>query len=443
MGENPFTYGNPISHPSRFAGRGYEVEQIFSRLRNAEFESSSVAGERRMGKTSLLKYLAHPAIQQSYGLSPSTHLFIYVDLQILDQEATPTRLWQHILHQMAWHCYDEQIKQTLKEMSEAEPIDSFALADFFHNLDERGLYVVFLLDEFENVTKNPHFELRFFYELRSLAIHHHLALITSSRQELIELCHSEAIRSSPFFNIFSNFNLNLFNEAEARGMIFHALQGSGIAFTPPEIDTIFSLAGYHPYFLQVACHFLFEAYTRKLHTLERLQFLYQRYFEQAVPHFEDYWQHSREQEKVVLTMLALLRNQQKMSGGCMFSLKQLQDIYARSEQVLGCLEKRGLVVSYGHMYTLFNTSFSDWICREITNTLDDSRNYQDWLRVNRGAMCQLPGKNRKDLEALLPHVGRKFRELLLNLTNDPKSLYPVVALFKGAIPSLEQAERRS
>ena len=435
MGENPFTYGNPISHPSRFAGRGYEVGQIFSRLRNAEFESSSVAGERRMGKTSLLKYLSHPTVRQSYGLPPNTHLFIYVDLQILDQEATPTRLWQHILHQMARYCCDEEIKQTLREMSGVDPIDSFALADFFHSLDERNLYVVFLLDEFENVTKNPHFDLSFFYELRSLAIHHHVALITSSRQELIELCHSEAVRSSPFFNIFSNFNLNLFNEAEARGLIFHALQGSNIAFTPPELDTIFSLAGFHPYFLQVACHFLFEGYTRQLHPLERLQFLYRRYFEQAAPHFEDYWQHSREQEKVVLTTMALLKNQQKMSGGCMFSLKQLQDIYARSEQALGCLEKRGLVVSYGHMYALFNTSFSDWICREITNTLGDSQSYQDWLRANWGAMSHLPGRSRKDLEALLPHVGSKFRSLLLNLANDPKSLYAVASLFRVALPS--------
>lgn len=434
MGENPFTYGNPISHPSRFAGRGYEVGQIFSRLRNAEFESSSLAGERRIGKTSLLKYLAHPSVRQSYGLSPNTYLFIYVDLQILDQEATPTRLWQHIFQQMAWHCCDAQIKQTLKELTSAEPIDSFALADFFHSLDERQLYVVFLLDEFENVTKNPRFDLSFFYELRSLAIHHHLALITSSRQELIELCHSEAIRSSPFFNIFSNFNLNLFSETEARGMVFHTLQGSGVAFTPPELDTIFSMAGYHPYFLQVACHFLFEAYTRQFHTLERLQFLHRRYFEQVAPHFEDYWQHSREPEKVVLTMLALLKKQQKMSGECAFSLKQLQEIYARSEQVLGYLEKRGLIVSYGHMYALFNTSFSDWICREITNTLDDSQDYQSWLRANWGAISQLPGKNRKDLEMLLPHVSRRFRELLLNLMHDPKSLSAVAPLFRAALP---------
>ena len=57
---NPFTYGNPISDPERFVGRRREVEQIFMRLRNPEFESSSIVGERRSGKTSLLNYVSHP-----------------------------------------------------------------------------------------------------------------------------------------------------------------------------------------------------------------------------------------------------------------------------------------------------------------------------------------------------------------------------------------------
>jgi hypothetical protein len=39
------------------------VEQIFGRLRNEEFESSSVVGDRRIGKTSLLNYLADPSIR--------------------------------------------------------------------------------------------------------------------------------------------------------------------------------------------------------------------------------------------------------------------------------------------------------------------------------------------------------------------------------------------
>ena len=66
MIENPFTYGNPISEPGRFFGRRREVEQVYSRLLNAEAESSSLVGERRIGKTSLLQYLMHPDVRRRY-----------------------------------------------------------------------------------------------------------------------------------------------------------------------------------------------------------------------------------------------------------------------------------------------------------------------------------------------------------------------------------------
>jgi eukaryotic-like serine/threonine-protein kinase len=433
MIDNPFTYGNPISNPSRFSGRQYEVGQIFSRLRNAEFESSALSGERRMGKTSLLNYLANPTVRHFYGLDPDRYMFVYVDLQMMDRETTPTRLWQHLLQQMAQCCYDTEVKQALEEMHLTASSDAFALTDLFHRLDTKNLYVVLLLDEFENVTENPHFDLSFFYNLRSLAIHHHLALITSSKRELIELCHSEAIRSSPFFNIFANFNLHLFNDAEALEVISRFLQGSTIRFTSAELDTIFSIAGHHPYFLQIACYFLFEAHFRRMPEEERLQFLYSKYVEQATPHFEDYWQHSPDQEKIVLTALALLRNQQRKIGAHTFSLKQLQDLYTRSEQILGHLRKRGLLVSQGETYAIFNTVFSDWICREITNTLNDSQSYKDWLKSNKSAMRHFSGRTKRDLSTILPRIGSTYRELIINWASDPKNLVMVATLLKTAL----------
>ena len=80
---NPYTYGNPMSDPKRFVGRKREIEQVFSRLRNPEFESSSIVGERRSGKTSLLNYIAHPDIISTNGLDPTKYLFVYLDLEMI------------------------------------------------------------------------------------------------------------------------------------------------------------------------------------------------------------------------------------------------------------------------------------------------------------------------------------------------------------------------
>src|SRR6266705_3170243 len=105
---NPFTYGNPISDARRFTGRAREVDQIFSRLRNVEFESSSLVGERRIGKTSLLNYIADPEVRRAHGLNPNEAIFVYADLALLDATTTPLRLWQYLFHQMQQHLKSDE-----------------------------------------------------------------------------------------------------------------------------------------------------------------------------------------------------------------------------------------------------------------------------------------------------------------------------------------------
>ncbi len=73
--------GNPVSDPSKFYGREREIRQITDRLFSSAFESTSVVGERRIGKTSLLKYLANTEVAESLGLTPDEYVMVYVDFQ--------------------------------------------------------------------------------------------------------------------------------------------------------------------------------------------------------------------------------------------------------------------------------------------------------------------------------------------------------------------------
>lgn len=433
MTVNPFTYGNPISDPTRFFGRRHVVSQVYSRLRNIEFESSSLVGERRIGKTSLLSYLMHPDVRKTYGLDSNRYLFVYIDLQMLDQHTTPMRLWQRLLRQIARQCQNADIKQLLDRTREMETIDNFALEDLFDSIDEKDQYIVLLLDEFENVTENQNFGPAFFYGLRSLAIHHHLSLITSSRRELIELCHSEAIRSSPFFNIFANINVRLFTKNEALDFIFNSLIGTDVSFGTVDLDTLFRIAGYHPYFLQVACYFLFDAYSKKLAPDERIQFLSKGFKDEATPHLDDYWHNSYDQEKIVLTALALMQQQQRKIGGHTFNLKHLQELYTRSDQTLGHLEKRGFVVREMDTYLLFNSSFAEWIFDEITDTMHDNESYQDWLKSNKSTMERLSSKAINEMSEILPKISSNYRELIITWISDPKNLFMAMALLKSTL----------
>ncbi len=430
---NPFTYGNPISDPKRFFGREYEVEQIFSRLCNAGFESSSVVGERRIGKTSLLKYLAHPVVCQRYGLDPNKYLFIYEDLQRIDENTTPVRLWQRLLQQLANRCSDPQLKQMLEKIYHKQFFDNFMIEDAFNAIDAKDQYVVLLLDEFERVTNSPKFDDAFFYGLRSLAIHQHLSLVTSSRRQLIELCHSPEISSSPFFNIFANIHLELFTKDEALNFISQSLDGTGINFTEDEINTIFRIAGYHPYFLQVACSLLFSAYPKNLKQEERLIALYKGFRREIVGHLAFYWRNSDDHEKIVLMALTLLEGQRR-GDGSYFNIHQLQDLYVHADRTLAHLEQRGLVVCEKDAFSLFNQSLGEWIWNEITDT---RHNRRKWFVVNKGVdhLKNFPKTAKQDWDKIGPKIKDEYRDLMLRWLAEPRVLAVVGGLIKDLLTS--------
>ena len=166
------------------------------RLRNPEFESSSLVGERRSGKTSLLNFIAHPDTVRAYGLDSATYLFVYLDLEMITSTSTPTRLYQYMLRRIASKVQDEGLKKEIRDVAQHESIDTYDLAELLDSMEDQGLHIVLLIDEFENVGGNENFGPDFYYALRSLAIHHDLALITSTRVDLVEISHSDAVRSS-------------------------------------------------------------------------------------------------------------------------------------------------------------------------------------------------------------------------------------------------------
>jgi AAA+ ATPase superfamily predicted ATPase len=430
MPTNPFTYGNPISDPARFFGRRAEVEQIYTRLLNAEFESSSIVGERRMGKTSLLNYIAHPSTTEARGLAPDRYLSVYVDLQMVDQKTTPTRFWSRILRRVARKLKDEELKAEFERAIEQEEIDNYTLNDLFSLTDERDLHFVLLLDEFENVTENANFDTDFFYGLRALAIHHNLALITASRQELIALCHSDAVRASPFFNIFANINLPAFNKEEAHAFVEQSLAETGVQFALTEQSLMSNIAGSHPYFLQIAAHFLFAAYCKGGAAQERERYLLREFREEATPSLADYWHHSNDGDKILLSALALLAKQGK-AGKRRFSLGRLKELYNRSELTLTRLEKRALIAAGEEGYTLFSSVFGDWIVAELTDVMADEQSYEEWLEDNQSALRRFSRSARDEIGEILPQIKAGYRQFIVDWLSDPQTLVSAATLLRS------------
>ncbi|MBE7470251.1 MAG: hypothetical protein DPW09_13250 [Anaerolineae bacterium] len=448
---NPFSYGKPIDDPARFIGRRREIEQVYSRLLSA-FESSAIVGERRAGKTSLLKILGHADTLARFNLDPQKYHFIYQDFLFLDENTTPSRFWQRVLKAMrravAAH---EGVVAEIDFALKAETIDNYALDDIFTLIDEESLYVVLLLDEFEQVTRNRNFDNDFFGGLRALAIHHNLALITSSRQDLVQLTHSEQVRSSPFFNIFATINLRNFTEQDATELITRYLNNTGVTFLLSELNIIFAIAGYNPYFLQMACHHLFSAHQQGLADRERRHYLAEEARRDIDALFKDIWTGSTPSQQILLTVMALReleRKAAKPKAGTSTltstpagedTVADLERFYARASQVIGDLENRGLIIKNPDTsaYHLFSTELCEWIADEIVGDTADLRAWREWQKDE--TMVGKLALNVKDMLAqVVDGLNAEYKSTLGNWLLERPTQMPALLLMQTFVSRYEQ-----
>lgn len=417
---NPFTFGNPIKDPARFIGRKAEIRQIINRLLSSAHESTSIIGERRIGKTSLLEYLSNPQVSAGLGLTPDKFCLVYVDFQGLT-DITPTRFWQRVLKKMSRSICDESLKPSIDKLSEQSTFDLFDLEDLFQITLDKGMTVVLLMDEFEYVTENSNFKSDFFGGLRALAIHSGVALLPATRRELVDLCHSEEIKGSPFFNIFANVVLRPFNRSEVDIMLQSYTQTAEAEFTAEEMDFIWATAGGYPIFIQMAGHYLMEGKSQGFVDEALTQFTASNFAQQAEAHYSYLWSRCSENEKIALMILLTLAKE-KQTKKTIASLDNLSKLRARIPQDLVALGKRGLITEVNGIFQIFSPSFLTWIQSEIIAAPEEEESQKtadEWL--SSGGQ-----KDVKEARAVLPRIKKKywpimevfFKEFALNAVTD-------------------------
>jgi len=383
MPSNPFTFGNPIRDSARFYGREEDIRQIVNRLRSSAHESTSVVGERRIGKTSLLKHLDNPDIATGLDLPPNEYCMVYIDFQGLT-DITPERFWGRVLHKMERSICLPDLAPEFQKLRNLGNFDLFDLEDLFDTIADAGLTTVLLLDEFEYVTRNPNFSSDFFGGLRALAIHQNLPLVTATQRELIDLCHSEELKGSPFFNIFANLVLRPFSREEVFEMLDGYMAGTELLFSPREKELVIGLGGGYPFFTQIAGHYLYEAKKNGYHDDVLLQDVYENFDAQSDSHFSYMWSRSSESEKITLLVVISL-NRQKQSKKTTPKLENLAGIHSRANLDVPELVKRGLLLKNRAegTYQLLSPSFERWIAREISAVPGEEEpraSVREWLK---------------------------------------------------------------
>jgi AAA+ ATPase superfamily predicted ATPase len=404
MAVNPFTFGNPIRDPARFYGRKEDLRQIVNRLRSSARESTSVVGERRIGKTSLLKYLDDKDVADGLGLPPVEYCMVYIDFQGLT-DITPQRFWQRVLRKMERTICVPDLVPAIQEIRKLGDFDLFDLEDLFELIAQRGPTTVLLLDEFEYVTQNPNFGSDFFGGLRALAIHQNLPLVTATRRELVDLCHSEEIKGSPFFNIFANVVLRPFSREEVYEMLDGYLANTNLNFSPKEKELVIRLGGGYPFFIQMAGSYLLEAKWKGLEGETLLQEVYANFDAQSDSHFTYMWSHSSESEKITLLAVISL-DRQTPARKTIPTIENLAAIHSRVHLDVPELVKRGLLLENRaeKTYRLLSPSLERWIAREISavpGQEETQASVQEWLAAG--------GRDEMEVvSGILPKFKKKY-----------------------------------
>jgi hypothetical protein len=400
---DPFTFRKPILDPRQFFGRKEEVRRIFTCLRKPE--SVSIVGERRIGKTSLLKYIADPDIRKEHGLGPEESALVFVDFQELPSTATPADFWARVLRDAGSQIGDTELRSEIERAIVERPLGTQEVGRFLDNVTKQGQKVVLLLDELENTTQQPHFGRDFFDGLHHLASLRGLTLVTASNRDLVELGHTTEIISSPFFNIFSVVRLPLFTQEEAEELIrkYLSIANAGFDFEPEEKEFAFAFSSGFPCFFQMACCALFEAHVRGYSRPER--FARDFLVKQMASHFEYYWRRSTQAEKRSLQALAM--QQSEMKDG-------VPPEWGVSAGATSSLEKRNLVIREQDEARLFSPLFGEWIMDSpVTETRERIVEAQQRVEAERLVEAQrIAEEERRASEAQLEAQRRAEAERL-------------------------------
>ena len=286
---NPYFNLNPIRSRDMFYGRTNLFRRFFAAIANRQ--SVSLVGPRKIGKTSFLLQASLPEVQQPFAFDASHFLFVYLDLRKYLHK-TCEDFFLAVSRAIITRCPD---LPELQLQAERDGEDEFER--ILELLSERGFFPVLLLDAFDNLTRNKHFDAEFLAYLRAQATDGKVSYVTASVAPLPEVCHREIV-DSPFFNIFYKFPLGPLTVEEAQDLMTIPAEKAGLPFTASEIALISHLAGRHPFFIQRVCHYAFEEKILQNNADEQL--LRKLAYDDLYPHFNHTWERLTEAQKMEL-----------------------------------------------------------------------------------------------------------------------------------------------
>jgi len=276
-----------IQDPEMFFGRTDLLRRVYETV--AHRQCASIVGLRGVGKSSFLWYASLPEVQARFPSDLSRHIFVLLDLR-----GYLRKTCEDFFHKVSKAIIAGGKKQGLTLQSDGKGEDEFS--SILDQIKEQDFFPVLLLDAFDKVTLNEHFDPEFFEFLRAHASMGLVAYITATIAPLYEVCH-RGIAGSPFFNIFYTYYMEALTPEEARELITTPAERAGMPFSNSEITSILKLAGRHSFFIQRVCHLLYQEKLQQDTDEIDVQHLKIQAYKELSPVFKDIWEQLSETDQ--------------------------------------------------------------------------------------------------------------------------------------------------
>ena len=320
---NPYTPGQKVADDGLFFGR--DGEHAFLREQLAGGAHVAIVGARTFGASSLLHHAARHA-------GEGRQLPAYIDMK------DPAFHTLSGLLNSIWVQWWATVKpgNTVLVRSLAEFVTAV------RKLNVAGFRPLLFLDELEQMTWRPLvFEDGLFDAWLELGREKALSIALTAHSTPADLLAQGGYRSR-FYELFRQLDLGLLDDGAARAVLRVPPERAGLAISEDEVDYLVTLAGPHPFYLQLAGLYLYEGLAR--HSYSRVQ-VSDHFRAAAAPYWQEIWDS--------LSPLAQSH----------YPLNHVKEPGGLAGRQLRILAIRGLVISDETGYRPFSQGFADWLGR--------------------------------------------------------------------------------
>jgi hypothetical protein len=402
MSQSPFEYGGPVS-PADFLNRRRELRRLLNRLEKGQ--ATAVVGQPHTGKTSLLRYVKDKVKRDSIvGDRLDPCWFRDIDSHMLGRSFNLPAFWAHVLEPVAVYFPNGELR-SFYETARDNAFGAFALMSLFTALEDAGLRIVVMLDEFDALLNHPNLNSSEFYgSLRSLSSRFSsLALIIATRRSLNQLnVQTQEINphSSPYFNIFTELRLGPLPKRDVATLLAQA----GKRFDNNDRQFITLASGRHPYLLQLTADIMWEASMEGMTSTQRYRHVGEELQMQSEGHFADTWRSWSNAERKVVMAISLAQMTTLAEDHYFDFANLIEDITDYSPEIRG-LEKAGTIAEVKtSKWQVTQRALLWWLADEIKRQVRDEATLESWLDTQEltGILTQ---QEKKDLAKVLGKLG--------------------------------------